>query len=83
MNEKTREVVAALAALHDELPSVIDALRHGRLSVLRQHEFAAMLIEAGESLDDHADAQAPATNGHADDFTATESDRHDDECPPQ
>ncbi|RBM15569.1 hypothetical protein DI005_27775 [Prauserella sp. PE36] len=65
MNEQTRAMVAALAALGNDLPGVIEGLRAGTLGVAGQHEFAALLIELGEQLDDHADDQARAGNGHS------------------
>ncbi|WP_019812853.1 hypothetical protein [Saccharomonospora saliphila] len=68
MDERTPEMLAVLAALHDELGAVVDALRAGPVPVTRQHQLAARLIEAGEQLDEHADRQSSASNGHADGF---------------
>ncbi|MBK1785899.1 hypothetical protein [Prauserella cavernicola] len=63
MDEQTRVMVAALAELSEDLPGAIDALRRGALPVPGQHRFAALLIELGDKLDDHADGQARAGNG--------------------
>ncbi|PXY20913.1 hypothetical protein [Prauserella muralis] len=83
MNEDTRAMLAALAALRNDLDEGIEALRRGELTVPRQHELAASLIEVGEQLDDHADHQAATSNGHADGYGFGEQDGiaspHDDE----
>ncbi|WP_026455637.1 hypothetical protein [Saccharomonospora iraqiensis] len=68
MEERTSLVLSALTAAHRELAELIEALRAGRVSVTRQHDLAARLIEAGDLLDEHADRQASAGNGHADGF---------------
>ncbi|PRX49295.1 hypothetical protein B0I33_103329 [Prauserella shujinwangii] len=79
MEDETRRVLAALAALGDALPHTIAALRDGALPVPAQREVAARLIEAGEALDEHADHQAAASNGHTDGFGAAGAECHDED----
>lgn len=74
MNEDTRAVLAALAALRNDLDEGIEALRRGELTVPGMHELAASLIEVGEQLDDHADRQSAASNGHAGGYGLGEQD---------
>ncbi|ASR37745.1 hypothetical protein BAY61_25165 [Prauserella marina] len=78
MADETKRVLDALTTLREELPGLIAALKAGELTVAAQHRFAASLIETGELVDEHADHQASASNGHADGFGMSESGDSDD-----
>jgi hypothetical protein len=57
--EPTTQLVEALEAVNAHVPRIIMGLVINDLSPLKQHAFAALLIELGELLHHHADDQTP------------------------
>ncbi|OQO92244.1 hypothetical protein [Saccharomonospora piscinae] len=76
MEDRTAAVLTALTGLRHDLDRVVPLLRHGAPPPL-QRALAARLIEVGELLDDHADAQAVAGNGHADGMVPGDAEDRD------
>jgi hypothetical protein len=56
MNEMTLALVAALKAVNEQIPCIIDCLVTDTLSAGKQREFGGLLIELGELLREYADA---------------------------
>jgi hypothetical protein len=78
MNLHTAELVKALHAVNQHVPSVAAALLAGSLPVSKQHEFAGLLTELGELLHSHADDQETGViPGKADTAPATTPERRD------
>jgi len=59
MSEQTTQLLEALKAVNAHVPRIILGLAAGDLLVDKQHAFAALLIELGELLHQHADDQTP------------------------
>ncbi|MFF0149135.1 hypothetical protein [Amycolatopsis sulphurea] len=55
MNRQTGELVNAMTAVTKHIPRATTELLTESLSVVKQHEFAGLLIELGELLHAHAD----------------------------
>lgn len=59
MTTITRELLAALAALNQQVPGVVLGILDGSLSPDKQVEFGGLLISAGEALQRHARTERP------------------------
>lgn len=59
MNRPTRELLAALAKLNQEVPIVVLGILDESLSADKQVEFGGLLIAAGEALQGHARTARP------------------------
>lgn len=59
MTRSTRELLAALAALNQQVPSVVLGILDESLSSDKQVEFGGLLIAAGEALQRHARTERP------------------------
>lgn len=59
MNRPTRELLAALAKLNQEVPTVVLGILDESLSPDKQVEFGGLLITAGELLQRHARTEQP------------------------
>lgn len=54
MTRTTRELLAALARLNQEVPATVLGILDDSLSPEKQIEFGSLLIAAGEALQQHA-----------------------------
>lgn len=59
MTGPTRELLAALARLNQEVPTVVLGILDESLSPDKQAEFGDLLIAAGEALQRHARTERP------------------------
>jgi hypothetical protein len=73
MNRDTADLNRALDAINQHLPRMVNDVLLGQMPPKKQHEFAELLIELGELLHRHADAEQAKPAVSSGDTTARDT----------